>query len=568
MRFLDFCQVMERVDSTTKKNEKIIIVASFLAELSLEELPLACYYAAAQVFSKKSQLKVQFGWSSFMAVIRQLTTRSDKELQSFYRRKADFGSLIEWALLKPKPRPKSLSTFFEGETEPDPPSIGEINTFFEKIASLTGKGSLRKKKEELLQLLTTLSPLEAKYIARIITSDTRTGFQEGLLLEAIAIAFKRRKEHVRYAYMVLSDLGELALVSKNPSLNLTSIVPKLFHPLKSMLATKTDSIEDALDTFSPLVCESKIDGFRAQLHINLQLCKIYSRNLEDVTEAFPEITGSITPAQKKQIAPCILDGEIVGLVENKPVFFQDISTRILRKTDVASSVLKLPCYFFVFDVLLFRGESLLRMELQERKGVLSTLPTSKHVQIISSETVEDLVEIQDRFREAIKDGYEGLMLKDPTSLYLAGRRGKSWLKLKATLPTLDLVIVGAEWGHGRRTGWLSNYHLAAKENDGFQMIGKTFKGLTDSEFDWLTEKLKSLKITDESYGVRVQPQVVVEVEFDNIQQSLKYPSGMALRFARIKKIRTDKSIEDVDSIETVQQLYQGQLQRQKHINKS
>ncbi len=559
---------MEKVDSTSRKNEKIAIFGLFISELSEEELPPACYYAAAQVFSRKSKLKIQLGWSSFMAVVRQLTTRSNQELQAFYRRKADFGSLVEWALLKRKPQPRLLNTFFENQEETKPFTIDEIDVFFRRMASFKGKGSLQEKKKQLLQLLRNISPLEAKYIARIITSDTRTGFQEGLLLDAIALAFKRKKEHVRYAYMVFHDLGELILKVKDPSFDLTTVVPQIFQPLRSMLATKVETVEQALDRFPQIVCEHKIDGFRAQLHIGKSECRIFSRNLEDITEAFPEIIDSISTTVKNQISPCILDGEIVGLVDNKPVFFQDISTLILRKSDISSSVLKVPCYYFTFDFLMLRGKPLLRLELIKRKEMLVIIPTSTHFQVISSEILEDAEKIKQKFQEAIQDGYEGLMLKDPQSLYLAGRRGKGWLKLKATLPTLDLVIVGAEWGHGRRTGWLSNYHLAARDQNEFQVIGKTFKGLTDDEFIQLTEKLKSLAVTHEHFGIQVQPQVIVEVAFDNIQESSKYPSGMALRFARIKRIRNDKNIDDVDNIETVRQMYQEQLKRQKRADKA
>jgi DNA ligase-1 len=559
---------MERIDSTTKKLEKTALFADFLQKLSPNELPPACYFATAQTFSKKSQLKLQLGWSSFLAVVHQLSSRSRKELESFYRQKADFGSMVEWAMLKRKPQPQVLISFFENQSDNNILSLVELETKLREMSSFKGKGSLQNKKKELVQLLQIISPLESKYIARIITSDTRTGFQEGLLLDAISQAFQREKDHVRYAHMVLSDIGEVALAAKDPNCVLTTISPQLFRPLRSMLATKVETVEKALETYSQLICEPKIDGFRAQIHINKERIKIFSRNLEDVTNAFPEIVNSISDSYRDQVAPCILDGEIVSLVDNKPVFFQDISTRILRKTNISNSVLKTPCYYFAFDFLLFQGNSFLRTELLQRKEKLAEIPTSNHLRIISFENLDSPEVIHERFQEAIKDGYEGLMLKDPSSLYLAGKRGKGWLKFKATLPTLDLVIVGAEWGHGRRTGWLSNYHLAAQDKNEFHVIGKTFKGLTDEEFEQMTEELKSLAVNEESFGIKVQPQVIVEVEFDNIQESSKYSSGMALRFARIKRIRNDKNITDIDSIDTVRQLYQDQLRRQKRTNKA
>lgn len=559
---------MEKIDATSKKNEKVTIFASFLQQLSEIELPLVCYYATGQPFSETSGKKIQFGWSSFMNIVHQLTSRTNDDLRGFYRKNADLGSLVEFALLKRKPQPKSLGSYF-GQKKSDKLSIEEIHEHFEKIASYKGKGSQKAKKNQLLQLLRHSSSLETKYVARIITSDTRTGFRGGLLLDAIAKAFNRQSKSVRYAYMVLSDVGEVAFVAKNPKTDLLSLKPQIFHPLRSMLATKAESIEDALSNYKELICESKIDGFRAQLHVDKKECRLYSRNLEDVTHAFPEILASLPDHLKKELAPSIFDGEVVALVEGKPVFFQDLLTRIQRKRDIHASVESTPCYYYVFDILLYQKKSLLNAPLKERKELLNSLiPDLTNIIKMEYYELQNVVDIQNQLQKAIQNGSEGLMLKDPTSDYQAGKRGKGWLKLKVTLPTLDLAIVGAEWGHGRRTGWLSNYHLAARGRDEFHVIGKTFKGLTDVEFVQLTEQLQELELSKERYGISVQPKIIVEVEFDNIQESSKYPSGMALRFARIKRIRNDKKIDETDSIETVRQLYQEQLQRQKRTDKA
>ena len=558
---------MEKVDSTSKKNEKVELFASFIKQLSTKELPLVCYYATGQPFSESSGKKIQFGWSSFMSVVHQITNRTHDDLRSFYRANADLGSLVEYALLKRKPQPTSLGSYF-GQTDSETLSIEGLNGHLRKIASYRGKGSLQAKKNQLLQLLRTSSPLEAKYIARIITSDTRTGFRGGLLLDAITKAFDRQGKSIRYAYMVLSDVGEVALVAEDHTVDLLSLKPRIFHPLRSMLASKAETIEDALSSIEKLICEPKIDGFRAQLHIDTKGCRLYSRNLEDVTHAFPEIIASITDDFRKELAPTILDGEVVALVNGRPVFFQDLLTRIQRKRDIRASVESTPCYYYVFDILLHHEESLLNVPLKKRKELLDSLiPDLPNIIKMEYYEYQDVTNIQNQLERAIQNGSEGLMLKDPASDYQAGKRGKGWLKLKVTLPTLDLAIIGAEWGHGRRTGWLSNYHLAAQGEDDYHMIGKTFKGLTDNEFIQLTEQLQELELSKESYGISVQPKIVVEVEFDNIQESSKYPSGMALRFARIKRIRNDKDIDEIDTIETVRQLYQEQLKRQKRADK-
>jgi len=548
MMFIDFCRVMEQVQDTPGKNDKITLFASFLKQLSKNELPFACYYATGRAFSKISEQKILLGWSSFNSVIKRITRRSQAELKSFYTQYADFGSLVEFALEKPKPHVQQLDSFFDNSKSIKPLSIEDVQEFFIGIASVSGKGSTTEKKIQLLVILNRCSPLEGKYIARIITSDTRTGFREG---------------DVRYAYMVMSDIGELACAAKDHNVILTEISPKIFHPLKSMLATKVDSADQALETYPCVFSEPKIDGFRAQLHLMKEESRIYSRNLEDVTEAFPEIINNLPANIYTEYSPLIIDGEIVSLVDGRPVFFQDLLTRILRKKKIAEKVDSVPCYFYMFDIILFRGENLLRRDLKQRKDFLDTVPTSKHLRRVESKLLCTTNDINGLFRQSIKEGFEGLMLKDPNSMYLAGKRGKGWLKLKGTLPSLDLVIVAAEWGHGRRTGWLSNYHLAAREGQSFQVVGKTFKGLTDEEFDFLTKKLKKLVLKEYSYGIEVLPDIVVEVDYDNIQQSSKYASGMALRFARIKRIRLDKTIDEVDSIETVRELFTGQLKRQK-----
>ncbi|MFW9906695.1 MAG: ATP-dependent DNA ligase [Candidatus Thorarchaeota archaeon] len=568
LEFKDFCHTMEKVDATSKKNEKVALFASFLQQLSVTELPFVCYYATGQPFSEISGRKIQCGWSSFMNVVRQLTNRTQGDLQGFYRTKADFGSLVEYALAKRKPQPKLLESYF-GQISSKDSSIEGINEHLLKIASYKGKGSQKAKKDQLLQLLRHSSPMEAKYIARIITSDTRTGFRGGLLLDAIAQAFDRQSKSVRYAYMVLSDVGEVALVAKDHTIDLLSLRPRIFHPLRSMLATKAESIEDTLNTYKNLICEPKIDGFRAQLHIGKKECRLYSRNLEDVTHAFPEILASVSDLLREKLAPAIFDGEVVALVDGKPVFFQDLLTRIQRKQDIDISIESTPCYYYIFDILLHHDKSLLNTPLKKRKELLESLiPDLSNIFNIEYHILEKPPEIQFQLQKAIQNGSEGLMLKDPESDYQAGKRGKGWLKLKVALPVLDLAIVGAEWGHGRRTGWLSNYHLAAQGGNEFHVIGKTFKGLTDAEFDQLTKQLLELEVSKESYGISVQPKIVVEVEFDNIQESSKYPSGMALRFARIKRIRNDKNIDEVDTIETVKQLYQEQLKRQKRAEKA
>ncbi|MFX0206816.1 MAG: ATP-dependent DNA ligase [Candidatus Hodarchaeota archaeon] len=567
MEFKAFCHIMEKIDATSKKNEKVALFASFLQQLTKKELPLVCYYATGKPFSEISGEKIQFGWSSFMSVVHQITNRNNDDLRSFYRKNADFGSLVEYALLKRKPQPTSLGSYL-GQTDSEVLSIESLNWYLRKIASYTGKGSLKAKKDQLLQLLRTSSPLEAKYIARIITSDTRTGFRGGLLLDAITKAFDRHDKSIRYAYMVLSDVGEVALVAEDHTVDLLSLKPRIFAPLRFMLATKAETIEDALSSNEKLICEPKIDGFRAQLHIDTKECRLYSRNLEEVSHAFPEIITSISTNLRKELAPTILDGEVVALVDGKPVFFQDLLTRIQRKRDIRASVESTPCYYYVFDILLHHNKSLLNAPLRKRKELLDSLiPDLTNIIKMEYYEYQEIAEIQNQLEKAIQNGSEGLMLKDPTSDYQAGKRGKGWLKLKVTLPTLDLAIIGAEWGHGRRTGWLSNYHLAAQGTDEYHMIGKTFKGLTDDEFVQLTEQLQELELSKESYGIRVQPKIVVEVEFDNIQESSKYPSGMALRFARIKRIRNDKDIDDIDTIETVRQLFQEQLRRQKRTDK-
>ncbi|MHA2233560.1 MAG: ATP-dependent DNA ligase, partial [Candidatus Hodarchaeales archaeon] len=441
----------------------------------------------------------------------------------------------------------------------------EINRLLKNVSSMTGKGSAKEKNNAIKGILYHLTPLESKYVARFLTEDLRTGFRAGMLDEAIAMAFNVPGELVRRARMFLSDSGETAIRAREGKKALKEVKIQLFRPIGLMLAEKAESISESLERHGQrVVLEPKLDGLRAQLHIDSGgEVRIYSRLLEDITLSFPEL---IEAGEALRYHSIILDGEIVAFIEGRPVFFQDLIRR-KRKHKSDEQAKKLPTVYFAFDILLKDGKQLIDDPYSHRRTVLATLmPDQGRIRLMESYTINSTKEIEGLHRSFIERGFEGAMIKALDGPYLAGRRGKHWLKLKQEME-LDLVIVGAERGHGRRNGWLSDYFLAAYDEifDDFGIVGKTFKGLTDAEFQEITRILEEIIIKDDGRGVAVTPKIVVKCIFEGIQSSKRYKSGLALRFARISEIRYDKDPYEIDRLQRVRDIFEQQFKTQSRV---
>jgi len=446
----------------------------------------------------------------------------------------------------------------------EPPTILDVWATLRKVAGLRGPGSRARKLDLLRGLIHRMSEVERRWFLKQLMGEMQHGVNEGLLTEAVAELTGAPLEIVQRAYMLLGRIGDLVEVAvRHGRGGLESVRLELFRPLRPMLAEVCHDVVELLkEAGEPVALEYKYDGARVQVHVREDAVRIFSRRLSDVTDSLPDVVEQVRGCIQG-VREAVLDGEVVAVDEaGRPMPFQELLRRFRRIRDVLRERARIPLHLWLFDILYLNGEELLERPYIERRRILEAVVDPRHLApMIITSSPEDAL----RFMEgAIKEGHEGLMIKRLNSTYKPGRREKLWLKLKPA-ESLDLVIVAADWGHGRRTGWLSNYHLAAynPETGSFEVVGKTFKGLTDEEFEWITKRLLEIMIDDDGYTVRVEPRIVVEVAYNEIQRSPKYASGYALRFARILRIREDKRPEEADTIQRIRELYARQFERKR-----
>jgi DNA ligase 1 len=437
-------------------------------------------------------------------------------------------------------------------------SIRDVAEALAAVADARGAGSRRIREDRLVALASRASTDEREVIARIIGGEMRTGASDGIVLEAIAAAAGSEVVAVRRAALFLGDLSAVAaLALRGGAEALAGVGPKLFVPLLPMLAEIAGDFDEVLAAHGGRTAlEYKYDGARVQLHSDGQRVTVWTRRLSDVTGSLPDVVALVR--RDLHGAPLIVDGEVVALdASGRPLPFQELMRRFRRIHGVESLVTEMPLALHLFDCLMAEGRSLIDQTYASRWESLGRLTGGAH---LAEREVVSTVEVAQRFRDrAVAAGHEGVMAKDLTSPYAPGGRGKRWFKLK-TPDTVDCVIVAADRGSGRRVGWLSNYHLAVVDGDGFADIGKTFKGLTDQQFGEMTGRLRRLAVSDDGYTVRVRPEIVVEVEYNEIQKSPTYASGLALRFARITRIRDDKGAAQATTLAELRTRYERQFE--------
>jgi len=447
------------------------------------------------------------------------------------------GSIgVGWAALRKLPPPTAGSPTLE---------LLEIDAAASRIAGLTGKGSQAARADELARVFGRATESEQRFLTGLLLGELRQGALEGVMAEAIAKAAGVAVADVRRAVMLAGDLGEVAAAAlADGETGLSRFSLTLLRPLKPMLAQTASDVRSALERVGKARLEWKLDGARLQVHRRGQEVRAYTRNLADITSRVPEIVAAVLDLEVRTI---VLDGEAIALTdEARPRPFQATMSRFGTRTSAPS---KVPLSAFFFDCLYLDGEDLLGLPVRERLEALAR-GVPEELLVPGIET-DDPSEAERFLAEALERGHEGVMVKALDSLYEAGRRGGSWLKVKVA-NTLDLVVLAAEWGHGRRHGKLSNLHLGARDPaGGFVMLGKTFKGMTDGMLEWQTERLLELEERRDAHTVYVRPELVVEVAFDGVQTSTRYPGGVALRFARVKGYRPDKTPQEADTIEAV-----------------
>ena len=558
--FLYFVSICEKIQSSTSKNTKVNILSEYLTKLSSESLPIAIRFFGRRIFAKGSALSLNLGFTTIMNTLCEIAEVTTPEIQQIYLKYGDLGKLAEYAITK-----KHTVPLFQQPEGQSLLTLPYIFSTLKKIADIEGAGSNKDKKKNFAGLLISCSPTEGKYLIKIINGEMRIGLVEGLVELAIAKAFNYQIKDVREAMLVSGDIGHVSLLAKNRMLNTAEVRP--LQPLSFMLADVMFTVAEVISYFNKaLICEYKYDGIRVQLHKFRDEIKMFSRKLDDITSAFPELAEAAKnvslSSSSFRNSDFILDGEIMAFRNSKPLHFQELQKRLRRKKFTEKFTEIVPVVYIVFDILYLGGEQLIKHPLTKRKEILSRIEFKKPLLNSTYTITNSIRNIVELFNQSKDTGHEGLVVKDPSSQYQPGKRGRYWIKLKKELDTIDAVIVIGEYGHGKRAGVLSDYTFAVRDpNDSgnsLKVIGKAYSGLTDKEIDEMTIKLRLSAIRNEGYRLIVRPEIVLEVAFDNIQLSNRHNSGFSLRFPRIKSIRTDKDLADIDTLQKVRQIYEKQ----------
>jgi DNA ligase-1 len=509
MRLADLVATSARVGETRSRREKTAALADLLRRLAPEEIDIAVAFLSGQL----RQGRIGLG-----------------------------GAAVRNA------RPESAAA--ESSL-----TLTEVDAAFERIAATTGSGSGSDRTRLLSGLLAKGTRDEQDFLVRLIHGELRQGALAGLMAEALAAAAEVPADEVRRALMLAGELTAVAravLTEGRPGLGRFHL--QLFRPLQPMLAQPAEDLSEALERLGEAALELKLDGARVQVHKAGGEVRVFSRRGNEVTPAVPELVETVQALPAQQL---LLDGETIALrPDGSPLPFQATMRRFGRKLDVPRLRAELPLTSFFFDLLHLDGDDLIDRPAGERFAAMAAMAAALPGLTVPRRVTADAEEADAFFAEALARGHEGIMAKALDAPYEAGRRGFSWLKLKPA-HTLDLVVLAAEWGHGRRQGWLSNLHLGARDpaNGGFVMLGKTFKGLTDERLAWQTKKLQEIALGTDGWTVHVAPELVVEIAFSDVQESPQYPGGMALRFARVKRYREDKTAAEADTIEAVRRIF-------------
>ncbi|HSP65875.1 MAG TPA: ATP-dependent DNA ligase [Candidatus Deferrimicrobium sp.] len=532
-----FAGTADAIAATSSKRNKVQLLADHLVGLDPPRLLLATRYFAGRVFAPGDPRTLNVGGAALSRALREVGTVDDDALVAAYRQHGDAGDATAEVL---RSRP---------EARYDGVDLREVDAAFAAIATAAGP---RGREAALVELLRLCSPDEGRYVVKLITGDMRIGLREGLVEEAIGVAFARPAGEVARAVMLLGDLGEVAcLVARGESVDR----PRYFAPLRFMLASPVADAEEAVRRLGDDVwVEDKYDGIRCQLHHHGDRVAMYSRDLNEVTDQFPEVGAAAA-----HTAAIILDGEILGFREGRVLPFHDLQTRLGRRNPSPAAREAVPVIYVAWDLLMHGDESLLDTPLRERRRRLEALALGEGFALAHLDPALGAAGVDERFAAARARRNEGLMLKDPDSSYSPGRRGLAWLKLKRPLDTLDVVVVGAEWGHGKRRGVLSDVTFAVRAGDGeLVTVGKAYTGLTDAEIAEMTGLLLDITVEDHGHYRSVRPQIVLEVAFDAVQRSSRHRSGYALRFPRIARWRHDKPLDEIDTLERVAAIAQSQ----------
>jgi DNA ligase-1 len=546
--FRKFAQKCEEISLTKSNNKKVKILAKYLSELTSASLPIVVLLLSGRVFALESGLLLKVAYSTIMSALSEISDLRAKEVNRIYLEHGDLGSLVEYSLSQKLTQPL---------VDHSPLTLASVYQTLTKIAQISGERSQSMRKKILAGLLMKCTPLEGKYLSKVLTNELRIGFSEGLLIIAISKAFAVSLDSVRNALLVTGNISQISLLAKKNILSTAKMQP--LSPISFMLADVMYSPGEIVNYFRmDLIAEYKYDGIRAQVHIHGNKIKIFSRNLNDITSFFPELVQDALDNIK--VSKMIFDGEILAFKNGKVMPFQYLQRRLHTKNVTSDSIRSVAVLYTIFDAIYIDRE-LINIPLIQRKEILNNVKFTPPFALAKWRLVNSEGIISDMFTESRNMGYEGLVLKDPQSEYQIGKRGRKWVKFKKELDTLDVVVVITEYGHGKRAGMLSDYTFAIKTSnyeDKLLTIGKAYSGLSDKEITELTSEFQSIAVRTDGYRIWVEPKIVLEVSFDSIQKSERHESGYALRFPRIKAIRRDKSLGDIDNLGKVLDIYSRQ----------
>lgn len=550
MDYNELVNVYEALNATTKRLEKTSILAEFLQKMDVDILPIVTLLALGRIFPTWSEEELGVGLKLLMKAIAMVVGVDMVTVEDKIRDAGDIGLAANELFSK-----RVQSTFFAR-----PLTIKMVYNNLRKIASISGNKAQSRKIDILRELFSLASPLEAKYIARTVVEELRVGVGEGVIKDAIAEAFGIQKVIVERAYMLTNDIGLVAKVAKEErETGLQKLTLKPGKPVKPMLAQLSEGIETSIKEMGWAFCETKYDGIRVQIHRRGDEILIFTRRLENIGNAVPDIVEYIERCLPTE--DFVVEGEIIVTKEGKPISFQYILQRIRRKYDIERMRKKVPLTLYLFDVLYYQ-EALIDVPFKKRREILESivriidgkLELSKMVKV----TPQEIEKANDLFNLSIEMGHEGIMIKDPTAPYIPGIRGKKMLKFKAEPETLDLVIVGGTYGTGKRAHLIGSYLVAVKdEDDNIKTLAHVATGLDDKTLLELSQKVEDLIIKKSGRKIEVMPKIVLEVAFSEIVKSPEYESGYSLRFPVVKGIREDKSIDDIDTVERIESMYRS-----------
>jgi DNA ligase-1 len=555
-------QTCEAVASTTKKTEKVALVAQYLQARSLVDAALSAVFLSGRTFAAYEERTLQVGGAILWRAVGELSRANEATLRTAYQRHGDLGNATFEVLTGKAPRGSTLT-------------LSEVAYVFREVSAANGPVP---KTRLILALLARSTALEAKYLVKIITGELRIGLKESQVEEAIAKTYGRDLSDVRRANMLVGDIGETLVLAAEDKLPTARM--RLFHPIGFMLATPTETAEEAFTEFEHAIVEDKYDGIRAQAHISGEKVRLFSRTLDDLTDSFPDLLPALAAIEQD----VILDGEILAWRNGQALGFSELQKRLGRKNVSAALQRDVPVSYVAFDVLYARNELMIDRPLSERAALLDEIftaaaprltnpaghaqgrllfgdapPEERRVLRAPQGRADSPDELDRLFEAAQKRGNEGLMIKNVNSNYAVGRRGKSWLKLKRQLATLDVVVTAAELGHGKRAGILSDYTFAIRDGDALRNIGKAYSGLNDKEIAELSAWFTEHTLVDHGFVREVEPKIVLEVAFNAVMKSDRHNSGFALRFPRILRIRDDKPVEEIDTMERAEEIYNSQF---------